>query len=137
MLWRRVFDPRQYPHSDHVTLSSALNWAQLTLPECGERGTRYWHFGNLFGEVDLLLRMTAPRGCVEQFLAANAAEPIDLEDRHPTFVTSTPDAWGWPDERPLNHYSIPAKRPPRPITELAADLDATPLADLFIHVSSH
>ncbi|MET7426400.1 hypothetical protein [Dactylosporangium sp. NPDC005555] len=135
VLWRRVYDPRQYPDSGHVTLSSVLEWADLTLPECGERGVRYWYFGNFFGEADMLMRMSASRGCVEQFLSVNAAEPIAAGDRPPVFVTGTPGAWGWPDGRLLRGYSVAAGSDASVMVEIAADLDATPLADLFVHVS--
>jgi hypothetical protein len=136
VLWRRVYDPRQYPDSDHITFSSALDWAHLTLPECGERGVRYWYFGNLFGETDMLMRMSASRGCVEQFLSANAAEPIAAGDRPPAFVTGAPDAWGWPDGRLLSSYFVAADRASSVTIQIAANLDTTPLADLFVHVSN-
>jgi hypothetical protein len=136
VLWRRMYDPRQYPGSDHVMISDALGWAHLTLPECGERGMRYGYYGNLFGEADMLMRISASRGCIEQFLSSNAAEPIDAEGRPPAFVTGAPDAWGWPDDRLLSGYSIAANRTSPAIVELATDLDTTPLADLFVHASS-
>jgi hypothetical protein len=136
VLWRRVYDPRQYPGNDHIMLSSALDWAHLTLPECGEHGMRYGYYSNLFGEADMLMRISASRGCVEQFLSANAAEPIDAEDTPPAFVTGAPDAWGWPDNRLLSGYSIAANRTSPAMVELATDLDTTPLADLFVHASS-
>jgi len=136
MLWRRVYDPRQYPGSDHITLSRALEWAHLTLPECGERGVRYSYLGNLFGEADMLMRMSATRGCAEQFLSANAAEPTTAGERPPTFVTRTPDAWGWPDARVLSSYSVASNKASSVIVEIAADLDGTPRADLFVHVTT-
>ncbi|GAA4261080.1 hypothetical protein [Dactylosporangium darangshiense] len=136
VLWRRVYDPRQYPGSDHVMLWNALTWAHLELPECGERGLRYGYYSNIFGEADMLMRISASRGCIEQFLSVNAAELIDAEDRPPTFVTEAPDACGWPDNRLLTGYSIAANRTSPATVELATDLDTTPLADLFVHASS-
>ncbi|WP_327008636.1 hypothetical protein OHA72_16120 [Dactylosporangium sp. NBC_01737] len=131
----RPTDPRAYPEHDGSSLSASLHWANLQLPVCAEESVRYAKYSDMFG-VKMWLRISASRGCIDEFLKLNSFDGSWTKSKG-AFVVFAPKGFGWPDSDE-NIYTVvsPDFDHTSPLlVELAGDFEKD-APDLFVRVGN-
>jgi hypothetical protein len=131
----REKDARAYPGHDGSSLSASLHWAHLQLPVCAEEPIRYAKVPDMFG-VEMWLRLSASRDCIEQFLQRNAFDGPRTKSSA-TFVMLAPKGFGWPAADTAAYTVIGSDFDDTAplLVELAGDFEKD-LPDLFVRVGN-